>query len=215
MWAAHPSYNNYIADLWKGISHSDPLIKLSLLQIKIAKALKSWSWNTFGNVHTTVQKAEEEVKALERGGQLGIEEEKKLLTAQNYLLSAIDYQEKILKQKESMNIFTDGDRNTRFFHAYIKYKRKCNTIHAIQNANGQWLQNNNDIANDAICYYKDLLNQDHHFRPHIEKEHFMEELNYTTGLKLTDTPTENEIWNAINSIDSSKFAGPVISDPSV
>ncbi|XP_020588365.1 uncharacterized protein LOC110030131 [Phalaenopsis equestris] len=91
MWVAHPSYSNYIAGLWKGVSHLDPLVKLSLLQIKTVKALRGWSWNTFGNVHATVQKAKDEVKALENGGHLGIEEEKKLLIAQNNLLSAIDY----------------------------------------------------------------------------------------------------------------------------
>ncbi|XP_020596871.1 uncharacterized protein LOC110036703 [Phalaenopsis equestris] len=196
MWAAHPSYSNYIVDLWKGVSHPDPLVQLSLLQIKIAKALRGWSWNTFGNVNATVQKAEDEVKALENGGQLGIEEEKKLLIAQNNLLSVIDYQEKFLKQKATMNIFTDGDRNTRFFHAYIKYKRKCNTIQDIQNANGQWLHNNNDITNDVISTLRH------------EKAHFMAELNYTAGLKLTDIPTEKEIWNAINSIDNSKSTSP-------
>ncbi|XP_020586251.1 uncharacterized protein LOC110028653 [Phalaenopsis equestris] len=180
---------------------------LHILHI-IAKALRGWSWNTFGNVHATVQKVEGEVKALENGGLLGIEEEKKLLIAHNNVLSAIDYKEKFLKQKEAMNIFTNGDRNTRFFNAYIKYKRKCNTIHAIQNVNGQWLHNNNDIANDAICFYKELLNQEHNLRPHIEKAHFMEELNYTVVLKLTDIPTEKEIWNAISSIDSTKSAGP-------
>ncbi|XP_020593414.1 uncharacterized protein LOC110033704 [Phalaenopsis equestris] len=77
MWAAHPSYSNYIVDLWKGI--------------KIAKALRGWRWNTFRNVHAIVQKAEDEVKALENGGQLGIEEEKKLLRKKNNLLSANDY----------------------------------------------------------------------------------------------------------------------------
>ncbi|XP_020595831.1 uncharacterized protein LOC110035859 [Phalaenopsis equestris] len=151
------------------ISHPDLIIKLSLLQIKTAKALRKWSWETFGNVHAKVQEAENEVNRLEHEEQIDNVEEKELLTAQNNFLSDIEYQEKILKQKAAMNIFTDGDRNTVFYHAYIKYKRKCNTIHAIQNANGQWLHDNAEIANDAISYYKNLLNQEHHPRTPIER----------------------------------------------
>ncbi|XP_020599664.1 uncharacterized protein LOC110039059 [Phalaenopsis equestris] len=121
MWAAHPSYNKYIADLWKGVSHRDPFVKLSLLQIKIVRALRSWSWETFGNVHAKFQEAEDEVKNLEQGEYIG---------------------------------------------------------------------------------------NDHNFRPHIEKAHFLAEQNYTVGLKLTGIPNEKEIWNAISSIDSNKSAGP-------
>ncbi|XP_020598088.1 uncharacterized protein LOC110037721 [Phalaenopsis equestris] len=134
MWTAHPSYNKYIADLWKG-------------------------------------EAENEVKKLEHEEQISNVKEKELLIAQNNLLCAIKYQEKFLKHKA-------------------------------------WLHDNADIANDAISYYKDLLNQEHHFRPPIEKTHFLAELNYTTSLKLSDILNEKEIWNAISSIDNNKSAGP-------
>ncbi|XP_020599188.1 uncharacterized protein LOC110038640 [Phalaenopsis equestris] len=134
MWAAHPSYNKYIADLWK------------------------------------VQEAENEVKKLEYEEQIGNVEEKELLTAQNNLLSAIEYQEKFLEHK--------------------------------------WLHDDADIAKDVINYYKNLLNQEQHFRNYIEKANFSTKLNFTASLKLTDIPNEKEIWNAISSIDNNKSAGP-------
>ncbi|XP_020596254.1 uncharacterized protein LOC110036200 [Phalaenopsis equestris] len=135
MWSSHSSYNSYIVNLWNDISHTDPFIKLSLLQIKTANALRKWSWGAFGNALTKVQELEEE--------------------------------------KAAMNIFTDGDRNTKFYHAYIKYQRKY-----------------------------------HNHKIPFDPNYFSAELKYTANLKLTEIPDEEEIWEAMNSIDSNKAAGP-------
>ncbi|XP_020595954.1 uncharacterized protein LOC110035957 [Phalaenopsis equestris] len=207
MWSSHPSYNSYIANLWNGISHTDPLINLRLLHIKNAKVLRSLIWGTFGNVLTNVQELEEEVLRLEQLEQEGLVEEKELLTAQNKLLTPIDYQDQYLKQKAAMNIFKEGDRNTKFYHAYIKYNRKCNTIHAIETVEGNWLHENAEIANDAVSYFKNLLNQENNPRSPIDPDYFNAEKYYTANLKLADILDEEEIWKAIISIDSSKAAG--------
>ncbi|XP_020581221.1 uncharacterized protein LOC110025224 [Phalaenopsis equestris] len=167
-----------------------------------------WSWGAFGNVLTKVQELEEEVIRLEQDEHEGIVEEKELLTVQNKLLTVIDYHDQILKQKAAMNIFTEGDRNTKFYHAYIKYKRKCNTIHAIENTEGKWLHENVEIANDVVCYFKNLLNQEHNHIIPIDPNYFSAELNYTTNLKLTEIRDEEEIWEAMNSIDINKATGP-------
>ncbi|XP_020595781.1 uncharacterized protein LOC110035823 [Phalaenopsis equestris] len=182
MWSSHPSYNSYIADLWNGISHTDPFIKHSLLEIKIVKAHRKWSWGAFGNVLTKVQELEEEVTRMEQDEQEGM--------------------------KAAINIFTDGDRNTKFYHSDIKYKRKCNTISAIENVEGMWLHENAEIANDAVSCFKNLLNQANNHRIPIHPNYFYAELNYTVNLKLTEIPDEEEIWKAINSINSNKAAHP-------
>ncbi|XP_020595580.1 uncharacterized protein LOC110035651 [Phalaenopsis equestris] len=107
-----------------------------------------------------------------------------------------------------MNIFKEGDRNTKFYHAYIKYKRKCNTIHAIETVEGNWLHENAEIANDAVNYFKNLLTQENNLRSPIDSKHFNAKKDYTANLKLADILDEGEIWKAVNSIDSSKAVGP-------
>ncbi|XP_020595595.1 uncharacterized protein LOC110035668 [Phalaenopsis equestris] len=65
MWSSHTLFSKTISDLWKDISHPDPLVKVSLLQFKTSKALRKWSWEAFGNVLTNVSDAEKEVINLE------------------------------------------------------------------------------------------------------------------------------------------------------
>ncbi|XP_020599352.1 uncharacterized protein LOC110038792 [Phalaenopsis equestris] len=155
----------------------------------------------------SLQKTQIEVEYLEMQVQNGLAEEKDLLTAQNKLLTVIEYQEIFLMQKASLNIFTDGDRNTKFCRAYIKNKRKCNTIHSIQSTKGIWLKDNESIARDVFCYYQQLLKHTEDYKTPIDRTYFNAERSYTMALKLTDPPTEQEIWLDINSIDSSKSAG--------
>ncbi|XP_020597753.1 uncharacterized protein LOC110037444 [Phalaenopsis equestris] len=124
MWSSHPLFPKIIFEHWFDISHPDPLVKLSLLQIKTGKALQKWNWEAFGNVFTKVTGAEINVTKVEQEAQQGFVGEEELLSAHNILLNAIEYQDQFLKQKPAMNIFTDGERNTKFYHAYIKYKRK-------------------------------------------------------------------------------------------
>lgn len=46
------------------------------------------------------------------------------------------YEEEYWKQKANMHWFKEGDRNTKFFHALIKGKRKRLLIYKIQDSQG-------------------------------------------------------------------------------
>ncbi|XP_020596705.1 uncharacterized protein LOC110036541 [Phalaenopsis equestris] len=208
MWSTHLSFLRIVSNHWKGVSHLEPLVKLSLLQVKTGQALRKWSWEAFGDVLKNVASTEKKVKRLELGAQNGTVEEKAHLTAQNNLLTAIEYQHQFLKQNASFNIFTEGDRNTKFYHAYIKYKRKCNIIRSIQNAEGIWLHDKTAIVRDTTTYYQNLLNQVPTTRPPIDRHHFSEKLIYTKNHRLTDLPDEKENWVALKTIDNSKTAEP-------
>uniref|UniRef100_A0A1S4CPZ4 Uncharacterized protein n=1 Tax=Nicotiana tabacum TaxID=4097 RepID=A0A1S4CPZ4_TOBAC len=56
------------------------------------------------------------------------------VTLKRYLSFEVQY----WKQKESMKWFAEGDRNTTFFHNHVNGKRQKLQLKRIQNANGDW-----------------------------------------------------------------------------
>ncbi|XP_020596531.1 uncharacterized protein LOC110036431 [Phalaenopsis equestris] len=145
------------------------------LNKKTAKALSNWNWSTFGNILTRVEQAKKELQLLEEGHSKGQVGDSFLLEANKKLLNAVEWQEQFLKQKGAKNKFMDGDRNTKFYHSCIKYQRKCNTIHSIQDNQGNWIRDAQGIADSVMAYCKDLMHCELTERQHVESELFQDE----------------------------------------
>ncbi|XP_020595993.1 uncharacterized protein LOC110035994, partial [Phalaenopsis equestris] len=160
----------------------------------MASYLKQWNWHCFGNVYEAVEKAEKNLESLEAEIGNGNASEAALLEN--------------AEKKAAINRLMGGDRNTKYYHACIKYKRKCNNIHKIQDAQGCWINNYEDIAKNVVDYFQNLLTTPHLTATPVDPQFFQEELIYTHELQLSSTPTESEIWEALNTIDNSEVVGP-------
>ncbi|XP_020596867.1 uncharacterized protein LOC110036700 [Phalaenopsis equestris] len=115
-------------------------------QKKVGNALKKLSWTTFGDLMKAVDKAKQELQTLEEEHNKGNIDENSLLEANEKVLAAINWQDQFLTQKTSKTKFTEGDRNTKFYHACINYQRKCNTIQCIKDQNGNRIRKEEEIA---------------------------------------------------------------------
>ncbi|XP_020599685.1 uncharacterized protein LOC110039077 [Phalaenopsis equestris] len=170
VWSQHKDFLQIIKDNWKNDSHPDPFIRLWQKQKKI------------------VEKVEKELLDLEVEHNKGNTDEIALLEANERVLTALNWQDQFLKQKAAKTKFTEGDRNTKFYHACINYQRKCNTIHCIKDQNGTWLGKEEEIAKSVVLYCQNLMNEHKTDRDHIEKTLFSESSQYTTHLNMTDIP---------------------------
>ncbi|XP_020586152.1 uncharacterized protein LOC110028584 [Phalaenopsis equestris] len=86
--------------------------------------------------------------------------------------------------------------------------RRSNTIHKILSQEGHWISNAEGIANDVVHYFQNMFRQNSSSQPAIKDTLFDKEREFTKSLSLTNIPDEKEIWEALNSIDSTKVAGP-------
>ncbi|XP_020580492.1 uncharacterized protein LOC110024713 [Phalaenopsis equestris] len=204
MWFCHPDFLQTISASWKDILHPDPLIKLWLLHKKVSKALRHWNWDSFGDVFKIVEEAKLNLTQLENSN---LVDEATLFEANQKVLS-IACLEKFLKQKTTISIFIDGDRNTRYYQACIKYRRKCNIIHNIVNSQGSRLHDDSQIAKDTVEYFQGIPTSVPSLRAQLDASEFQEDLGYVHSLNLTNLPNEEEIWTALNSIDPTKTAEP-------
>ncbi|XP_070033112.1 uncharacterized protein [Nicotiana tomentosiformis] len=72
------------------------------------------------------------------------------VTLKRYLSFEVQY----WKQKESMKWFAEGDRNTTFFHNHVNGKRQKLQLKRIQNANGDWHDDQKGIGNAATTFFQ-------------------------------------------------------------
>ena len=60
-------------------------------------------------------------------------------------------------QKARAAWLTDGDKNTRFFHACVSERMKKSMIHRIKLQCGEWLEREDDTAKKAVPFFQLLF----------------------------------------------------------
>ncbi|XP_059310994.1 uncharacterized protein LOC132062436 [Lycium ferocissimum] len=108
---------------------------------KVKAALTQWSTSTFGNIFQEIESLEDVVKVHEIQFELQP--------------TPSDREKEFWKQKAGMQWFQDGDRNTRFFHAYVQGRRKSLQLKRIHDNNGTWMEPKEEISEEAIRFYRD------------------------------------------------------------
>ena len=77
-----------------------------------------------------------------------------------------EYKKKLLREEmfwhqKSREIWLkEVDRNTKFFHIFVKGKRALNKIHTIQVADGEIITDQNRIFNEVVRYFSEVLRKD-------------------------------------------------------
>lgn len=88
-------------------------------------AIKVWNKEVFGDVHNMVASTQPKLDAVQKDiDSIGytVELNEQELFAQQELQSVLSYQEQFWREKARINWFTQGDRNTSFFHRLTKVR---------------------------------------------------------------------------------------------
>lgn len=65
--------------------------------------------------------------------------------------------EELLSKQESLLKVILGDKNSKYFHRKFNWRRRRNKILAMQNDTGNWVEDNDDIANISILDWKAIM----------------------------------------------------------
>ncbi|XP_019256252.1 PREDICTED: uncharacterized protein LOC109234638 [Nicotiana attenuata] len=141
-WVEHASFKELVKENWKADFSANPYIIFNHKMKKLKKALSVWSKETFGDIFQKVASLEEVVLVHEAEFEANPTKlnRQRLQKVQAVLIKFLALEEKYWKQKAGMAWFKDGDRNTKFFHAHVRGRRKKLQLNRIQNRQGVWIE---------------------------------------------------------------------------
>ncbi|KAH0769992.1 hypothetical protein KY290_013973 [Solanum tuberosum] len=176
---------------------------------RLKRMLSKWSKESYGDIFQKVSTLEDVIKVKEVQLEVHCSDEnmRDLNKAEEELQKFYQLEEDFWKQKSGMKWFNDGDRNTKFFHSYVKGRRRRLLINEIEDENRAILREDKSIGEEAVKVFEDqfaagAVSDDQAMLnciPHIITEEQKE--------KMDRTPEEEEVRDAIFSLNSESASG--------
>ncbi|XP_019230679.1 PREDICTED: uncharacterized protein LOC109211586 [Nicotiana attenuata] len=177
---------------------------------KLKKVLSGWSRDTFGDIFQKIASLEEVVRVHEAEFEANPTRlnKQKLQKVQAHLIKFLALEEKYWKQKAGMSWFKDGDRNTKFFHAQVRGRRKRLQLSRIQNSQGDWIEEDEDIAAEAIKFFEDQFSETAVPTSFEILDQVPSLVDVEQNSDLIKQPTMEEVKEAVFGLNGDSAGGP-------
>ncbi|XP_070025206.1 uncharacterized protein [Nicotiana sylvestris] len=156
-WVEHDTFKDVVRENWSADLSSSPFILFNHKLKKLKKTLSTWSRATYGDIFQKIASLEEVVLVHERQFEAYTTQfnRARLHKVQAEMIRYLAIEEEFWKQKSGMTWFKDGNRNTKFFHDQVNGRRKILKLKRIQNNSGNWIDEEEQIAAEAVNFFKD------------------------------------------------------------
>ena len=212
-WADHPAFLELVKEAWNVDVFGTPMYRLTRKLKSVKAALKAFNLHSFAKLRERVVEAKENLiqaqsALLHNSNDLNlVDNEKRCLKVFHDLACA---EEGFLKQKARIQWLKLGDQNTNFFRKTIKARNSRNTIKAINLANGCRIEDPENIKQEAVAHFQNILCSDGPSTNHNQYLDNLDGLSWSPQHldSLNSRITHEEIKNAIFSMKDSKAPGP-------
>ncbi|XP_042065479.1 uncharacterized protein LOC121808993 [Salvia splendens] len=160
-WVRHPLFLKEVERCWREETGTFGMVNIQIKLSRLKRSLRIWNLVVFGNIFEKLRKAEEEAKETsERYEQnpspaLRTEMNKSIVE----FLVRLKMEEDFWRQKAAIKWVAEGERNTRFFHGWVKQKTIKARIHTIEDGE-EILTDDAQIRNSTANFFKELLTED-------------------------------------------------------
>ncbi|GJY28473.1 RNA-directed DNA polymerase, eukaryota, reverse transcriptase zinc-binding domain protein, partial [Tanacetum coccineum] len=164
-----------------------------------------------GNVFEKVKVLKDELSKiqcnLDKDPTNAVLKEEEMVYYSAYREAALD-EEKLLKQKTKIEWLRDGDFNSSYFHSVVKGRTSRNRIEMVLDDSGNAHYGDN-VTNMFVSHFeKNLGTQDVVYEVEDAVSLFTKRLDADKAMELIKDVTNEEIKEAIFSIDDNKASGP-------
>ncbi|XP_070039469.1 uncharacterized protein [Nicotiana tomentosiformis] len=209
-WIEHDSFLDVVIQNWREDLSGNPFVLFNHQMKKLKKALSMWSKATYDNNFQKVASLEELVIVHETQFELNPtpHNRERLLKVQADFIRYFYLEEEFWKQKAGMNWFNDGDRNTKLFHAQVNGRLKRLQLRRIQNSGGQWLENNEEMAEEAVRFFQAQFHEDRVPNNFGILDHIPSMVETRHNEELIRQPTIEEVKKVVFGLNRESGGGP-------
>lgn len=168
MWLKHDGCKQVIDSSWG----TDPCTSITDVVSKIkscGEALAKWNREDFGQVQTAIKEKEIHLGSLLQKAEI-VYCHDDITICKDELRELKDSEESMWQQRARVTWITEGDRNTRFYHAMANQHRMTNMINEIHSDNGMIFTDNNGIGLAFVSYFSDLNNNLNCTFSHVKRD---------------------------------------------
>ena len=209
-WVEHATFKDVVKENWSADFSANPFILFNQKLKKLKKALSLWSKATFGDIFQKIASMEEVVMVHEaefEANPTGMNRER-LQKVQAELIKCLALEEKYWQQKAGMTWFKEGDRNTKFFHAQVRGRRKRLQLNRIQDSVGTWIEEEKEIAEEAIRFYEEQFAEIASPSLFEIVDHVPNLMNSDQNAEFIKQPTKDEVKKAVFGLNGNSAGGP-------
>ncbi|XP_060177940.1 uncharacterized protein LOC132607880 [Lycium barbarum] len=107
-----------------------------------------------------------------------------------------------------MDCFSEGDKNTRYFRSLVKGRRKRIQIKRIKDATGNWLEDADRVAGEAVNFFHKTFTQEEVSEDSPILNHIPELITEEDNRLLAEQPTMEEVQKAVFQLNGDSTCGP-------
>ncbi|KAJ0555728.1 putative Endonuclease/exonuclease/phosphatase superfamily [Helianthus annuus] len=188
---------------------SSPERFLTYKLARIRKAIKDWRDKFIKKEGEDYNNALEELERLEKNmedRELTEDEEWVFMENKKIIFESDEKKCREAKQRARVKWASDGDANTKFFHALINKRKASNQIPGL-NINGRWVSKPAKVKKEIMAHFRNHFVEDWMIRPEVECEG-MNTLAEADRQFLVQPFSVEEIKYAVKECGNDKSPGP-------
>ncbi|XP_020702759.1 uncharacterized protein LOC110114274 [Dendrobium catenatum] len=120
----------------------------------------------------------------------------------------MEKEEAFWRQKASSKFLVEGDRNTAYFHNIANHNKVSRHIHKITLSEGDIIEDPDLIASLGVDFFGKLFNSNFALNLNTDFSFIQAMVSEEDNYLLTKTPSVEEIWDNLNSMNSDSVVGP-------
>ncbi|KAH0655111.1 hypothetical protein KY290_030912 [Solanum tuberosum] len=176
----------------------------------VKKALAQWSKKTYENSFERLATLEELIRVKEIQFEIRPTQDNRCALSQTEaeLRKYLHIEKEYWKQKAGMKWFKDGDRNTKFFHAFVKGRRQKLHIGEILTSQGEVVQSNDQIGAATVEFFEDQFSETDILNCPEMLENIPRLVTQGQNEEISRVPSRDEVQTVINELNGDNTSGP-------
>ncbi|VFQ66933.1 unnamed protein product [Cuscuta campestris] len=172
--------------------------------------LTVWNKSTFGNIFSNLKEAEEQAISAQEAYEQDPNHSNREADnkARAHLIQATNIELLFWKQKANLKWISEGDCNSKFYHAYVKGRRAKAKIRCIYDQTGKEHRDMENISRRAIDHFTNVLSNTQSIQVEPMMDYLEEVITAEDNERICKLTFEEEIRAAVWSLDLGSAPGP-------